>query len=95
LFFVAVGLAVAVILYFQWSAPTAGGRVGRRDDVVMIVLSLLCPGRWMFAMCIDCKIGSSPGLFFFSIIAVVNALAYGALGAIVAALFTQYPPENR
>jgi hypothetical protein len=93
LYFVGIGIALAVILYFTWSAPVGLG-VGQHDEVVMSALSLLCPGTWMFATCIDCEIGSSPGLFFFVALVVTNALAYAALGAIVAALFTQHPPEE-
>jgi hypothetical protein len=95
LYFVAIGLVLAMILYLLWSVPTVGGRIGAQDNALMTILSFLCPGTLVFLMCIDCEIGSSPGLFFFLIIAGVNVFAYGAIGAIVAALLTQHPPEKR
>jgi len=87
----AVGVVLALALYFLWA--TAGpGLSGWQENQVIGFLQLLCPGSLIFMMCIDCEIGTDPGIMWLLIVVGVNLAAYAVLGAILAALLA--PANN-
>ena len=90
LYFVLAGVGLAVALDFLGSAY----RPGAHEDALVGILSLLCPGSWIFAMCIDCELGTNQGPIFLFILIGANTLAYTIAGSIVAALCTQNPADK-
>jgi F0F1-type ATP synthase assembly protein I len=83
LYFEAAGVVLALALYFLW--PIANP-ANSQENMMITVLSVLCPGAWIMAMCIDCEVGTDPGLLFLLILLGVNAGVYAVAGAVAAAL---------
>jgi len=50
------------------------------------VSAILCPPQLIFAMCIDCEAIGWDGFIMYSIVGVLNAALYAAVGAIFVAL---------
>jgi hypothetical protein len=88
LYFEAAGVGLAVALYFLWAGASPGMSRSLHEDQMIGVLSILCPGSWIFMMCIDCEMGTNPGVAWLLIVVGINLGVYAVLGAIAAALLT-------
>lgn len=80
--FALLGLAVAGASYAgavfdDYTKPMNGLRF-----VLWTVSMVLCPAQFLFAGCIDCEVIGTGALIMYSIIGVLNAVLYAAVGAI-------------
>jgi hypothetical protein len=78
-----LGLAIAGACYadaafFDYSKPMNG------FDFARLTMSmLLCPPQLLFTFCIDCEVIGWDGFVLYSIIGVLNAVLYAAIGGAV------------
>jgi hypothetical protein len=82
--FALLGLAIAAICYayaafYDYTKPMNG------FDFALVAISMvLCPPQLLFAACIDCEVIGRGGLIMYSIVGVLNAALYAAVGSVVA-----------
>lgn len=80
--FALFGLVVAAASYAyagfdDYTKPMSGFRFA-----LWTVSMVLCPTQFLFAGCIDCEVIGTGGLIMYSIVGVLNAALYAAVGAI-------------
>lgn len=83
--FALLGLAIAAAIYvysifYDYTKPPNGS-----DLAVGIASFVLCPPTLLFVGCIDCEVIGWDGFYMFSIIGLLNAALYAAIGAVVVA----------
>lgn len=84
--FALLGLAVAAICYayaalYDYTKPMNGLRLA------LVGLSvILCPPQLLFAACMDCEVIGWGGFIMYSIVGVLNATLYAAIGSAVVGL---------
>jgi hypothetical protein len=81
--FALLGLAIAAICYayaasYDYAKPMSG--LGFATTVVSVIL---CPPQLLLAACIDCEVIGRGGFIMYSIIGVLNAALYAAIGFVV------------
>jgi len=79
-----IGLAIAGACYADaafrdYTKPMTG-----REAAVVLVSVILCPPQLLFAACLDCEVIGWSGFILYSIIGVLNAGLYAAIGAAIA-----------
>jgi len=87
--FALLGLATAAICYawaafYDYAEPVNGLRLA-----VFIISIILCPPQLLFAGCVDCEVIGRGGFIMYSIIGVLNAALYAAVGSVVVHLRKQ------
>lgn len=80
--FALLGLLVAAASYayaafYDYSKPMNGLKFALWATSV-----ILCPPQLLYAFCIDCEVIGTNGLFMYSVVGVLNAALYAAIGAI-------------
>ena len=84
--FALLGLAIAAICYayaafYDYAKPMNGLRFA-----ATAISLILCPPQLLFAACIDCEAIGRGGFIMYSIIGVLNAALYAAIGSVVVGL---------
>ena len=92
--FALLGLAIAAAIYvyvltFDYTKPH-----GPKDLAIGIACFIFCPPTLLFTMCIDCEVSGWGGVFWFSIVGVLNAAIYVAIGSVVDSLKRRAKPRN-
>jgi hypothetical protein len=82
--FAVFGLAIASLLYVQAQLYDPTKPLTVWDLSEGVASFILCPPSLVLAACIDCEPGGWNGLFVYSVIGALNAVLYGAIGAVVA-----------
>jgi hypothetical protein len=81
--FALLGLTIAAALYvyavfYDYTKP-----LNSIDLVLGIASFILCPPTLLFVTCIDCEVIGWGGVIMYSIIGVLNAALYAAVGSVV------------
>ena len=81
-----LGLAIAAICYacaafYDYTKPMNGLRFA-----MVCISMILCPPQLLFAACIDCEVIGRGGFIMYSIVGVLNAAFYAAIGSVVVRL---------
>jgi hypothetical protein len=84
--FAGFGLIIAVLLYVQALFHDFNKPMNPRDLTFGIASFFFCPPSLLYVMCIDCEVGGSSGLVMYSIIGILNAALYGAIGMVFVSL---------
>jgi hypothetical protein len=79
-----LGLAIAAVCYayaafFDYAKPMNGF-----GFAIIVISMILCPPQLLFAACIDCEVFGRGGFIMYSIVGVLNAALYAAIGSVVA-----------
>ena len=80
--FALIGLLVAAASYAyaafgDYTKPMNGFRFA-----LLTASMIFCPPQFLFILCIDCEVIGTDGLIMYSIVGVLNAALYAAVGAI-------------
>jgi len=78
-----LGVVLALALYLLWANP----RPGAHGDHAIDVLSILCPGSWLFIKCLDCEIGFDIRSAWLATL-LANLVIYGIIGTITATVLS-------
>jgi len=81
-----LGLAIAGVSYAYAAFYDYTKPMNRLDFAAMAISMILCPPQLLFAFCIDCEVIGWGGFTMYSIVGVLNAALYAAIGAMVAGL---------
>jgi len=79
--FALVGLAVAGLVYAYSAFSDFTRPMTSWDTAVILGSVIVCPPQLLFAWCIDCEVRGWDGFVMYSIIGMLNAFLYGAVGA--------------
>ena len=78
-----LGLAMAGASYAYWAFYDYTKPMNGIRAVVATVSMISCPPQLLFVLCIDCEVIGWDGVIMYSIIGLLNAALYAAIGAIV------------
>ena len=81
-----LGLAIAGASYAYWAFYDYTKPMNGIRTVVATVSMISCPPQLLFVLCIDCEVIGWDGVIMYSIIGLLNAALYAAIGAIVVGL---------
>jgi hypothetical protein len=84
--FALLGLAIAAISYAYAASCDYAKPMNGLMLATTTVSVILCPPQLLFASCIDCEVIGRGGFIMYSIIGVLNAALYAAIGFVVAGL---------
>ncbi len=84
--FALLGLAIAGGCYLYAAFHDYTKPMNGLDFALMTVSVILCPTQLIFAFCIDCEVVGWNGFIMYSIIGVLNAVAYSVIGALIVGL---------
>jgi len=77
------GFLVATALYLYSSVFDYTKPLTTFDAVVGLASFIVCPPQLLFVLCIDCEVGGISGAVMYSLIALMNAALYSAIGVLV------------
>jgi hypothetical protein len=84
--FALLGLAIAAVAYAYAAFHDYTKPMNVLDFALTSVSVILCPPQLLFAPCIDCEVIGWDGFSMYSIIGVLNAALYAAIGSAVVGL---------
>jgi hypothetical protein len=84
--FALLGLAIAGACYAYGALHDYAKPMTGREAALVLVSVILCPPQLLFAACLDCEVIGWGGLIMYSIVGVLNAALYSAIGALVVEL---------
>lgn len=78
-----LGLVVAAVSYAYQAFSDYTQPMNIFKDALILVSLILCPPQLLFTFCIDCEVVGRDGFIMYSIIGVLNAALYAAIGAVI------------
>ncbi len=80
-----LGLIIAAAYYMDAVIRDYSKPMGAMATILWILSLVVCPPSLLFAWCLDCEVIGWTGVVIYSIIGVLNAALYAAVGAAVTA----------
>jgi len=79
--FAVFGLVVAAVSYAYAAFDNYTGPMNGFRFAFWTASMILCPPQFLFIGCIDCEVIGTDGLIMYSIVGLLNAALYAAVGA--------------
>ena len=79
--FALLGLAIAGACYAYGALADYTNPMTGREAALVLASVIVCPPQLFFAACLDCEVIGWGGFIMYSIIGVLNAGLYAAIGA--------------